>query len=111
MLSVLLSISSVVTALLLTVVILLQNPKSAGGIGSIGGGVSEAMFGASAPTALVKITVGLAIVFLVATLLNATVVGRQRERRSVAQDIVVETAAPAAPAEAPAAPAEAPAAQ
>ena len=64
-----LSIVSVLTAILLTIVILLQNPKSAGGIGSISGGVSEAMFGASAPTALVKITVILAIIFLVSTLL------------------------------------------
>jgi len=117
MISVLLSIISVVTAILLTIVILMQNPKGQGGIGSISGGVSEAMFGASAPSALVKITVGLAIVFLVATLLNATVTGRQRERKSIGQSIaetpvaqqVEEAAAPAAAA-AEAAEAAAPAA-
>ena len=114
-----LSIVSVVTAILLTIVILIQNPKSAGGIGSISGGVSEAMFGASAPTALVKITVILAIIFLVSTLLTATLVGRQRERKSIGQSLAAQPAvpvqveaAPAAPAaEAPATPAtEAPAA-
>ena len=118
MISVILSVISVITAILLTIVILMQNPKSAGGIGSIGGGVSEAMFGASAPSALVKITVGLAIVFLVATLLNATVTGRQRERKSIGQSIAetpvaqqVEQAAEAAEAAPVEAAAPAPAAE
>ncbi len=113
-----LSIVSVVTAILLTIVILLQNPKSAGGIGSISGGVSEAMFGASAPTALVKITVTLAIIFLVSTLMTATLLGRQRERKSIGQTLtaaqpaaVQVEAAPAAAETAPAAAPETPAAE
>lgn len=105
-LSITLSIVSILCALLLTLVILVQNPKGSGGIGAIGGGVSEAMFGASAPSALVKITVILAVIFLAATLLNTAVVGHQRDRHSIGEQIVVEAAAePAAPAAVPAEPA------
>lgn len=103
-LSVILTIISVLTAILLTILVLIQNPKNQGGIGAVAGGVSEAMFGASAPSALVKTTVVLAIIFLVSTLLNCAIVGRIRQQKSVGDTITVE--APAAPAaEIPAAPA------
>ncbi|MBR4125708.1 MAG: preprotein translocase subunit SecG [Victivallales bacterium] len=94
-LSVILAIVSVITALLLTIVILIQNPKGQGGIGSISGGVSEAMFGASAPSALVKITVVLAIIFLLSTLFYAAIVGHQRESKSLGESITAEIAATA----------------
>ena len=93
--SVILAIVSVITALLLTIVILIQNPKGQGGIGSISGGVSEAMFGASAPSALVKITVVLAIIFLLSTLFYAAIVGHQRESKSLGESITAEIAATA----------------
>ena len=93
--SVILAIVSVITALLLTIVILIQNPKGQGGIGSISGGVSEAMFGASAPSALVKITVILAIIFLLSTLFYAAIVGHQRESKSLGESITAEIAATA----------------
>ncbi|MCQ2397496.1 MAG: preprotein translocase subunit SecG [Lentisphaeria bacterium] len=98
--SVILTIISVLTAILLTVVVLIQNPKGQGGLGAIGGGVSEAMFGASAPSALVKITVALAVVFLLATLFNAAIMGRARQAKSIGDTIVVtpEAAAPVAEA-------------
>ena len=103
-LSLILTIISVLTAILLTLLVLVQNPKGSGGIGAIGGGVSEAMFGASAPSALVKGTVILAVVFLLSTLFNVAIQGRIANQKSVGDTI----AAPAAPAEAaPAAPAEA----
>ena len=86
-LSVIFAVVSVITALLLTIVILMQNPKGQGGIGSIGGGVSEAMFGASAPSALVKITVTLAIIFLLSTLFHAAIVGHQRDQKSIGESI------------------------
>ncbi|MBO4620920.1 MAG: preprotein translocase subunit SecG [Victivallales bacterium] len=85
--SVILAIVSVITALLLTIVILIQNPKGQGGIGAISGGVSEAMFGASAPSALVKITVVLAFIFLISTLFYAAIVGHQRESKSLGESI------------------------
>ena len=86
-LSVIFAVISVITALLLTIVILMQNPKGHGGIGAIGGGVSEAMFGASAPSALVKITVTLAIIFLLSTLFHAAIVGHQRTQKSLGESI------------------------
>lgn len=89
--SVILTIISVLTAILLTVVVLIQNPKGQGGLGAIGGGVSEAMFGASAPSALVKITVALAVIFLLATLFNAAIMGRSRQAKSIGDTIVVDT--------------------
>ena len=130
-LSVILAVVSAITALLLTIVILIQNPKGQGGIGAVGGGVSEAMFGASAPSALVKITVILAIIFLLSTLFYAAIVGHQRTQKSLGESIgadfvteaqettpvieadvtepVAEAAAPVAEgAEAPATSAEAP---
>ena len=121
-LSVLLTIISVLTAILLTIIVLIQNPKGQGGIGAISGGVSEAMFGATAPSALVKITVVLAVIFLLSTLFNAAIVGHARQAKSLGDSIVdapattavetaagtaaaavEETAAPATEAPAPAA--------
>ena len=96
-LSVILTIVSVLTAILLTILVLIQNPKGQGGIGAISGGVSEAMFGASAPSALVKITVVLAIVFLLSTLFNVAINGHLRKQKSIGETIVVETT-PATPA-------------
>ena len=93
-LSVLLAIISVITALLLTIVTLIQNPKGQGGIGSISGGVSEAMFGASAPSALVKITVVLAVIFLLSTLFCAAIVGHQRQSKSLGESITEDFVAP-----------------
>jgi preprotein translocase subunit SecG len=91
--SVILSIISVIAAILLTLVILIQNPKHGGGIGAIGGGVSEAMFGASAPTALVKVTVVLAIIFLFCTLANTAIVGKMSRAKSVGAQLAAEAAA------------------
>ena len=65
----------------------MQNPKGQGGIGAVAGGVSEAMFGASAPSALVKITVTLAIIFLLSTLFHAAIVGHQRTQKSLGESI------------------------
>ena len=108
--AIILSIISIISALLLTVVILMQNPKGAGGLGALGGNVSEAVFGASAGSALVKITVTLACVFLISTLLYSVVVGNRTKQESIAASPVTEEAAalpaaPAAPVEAAPAPA------
>jgi len=110
-LSVILTIISVLSAILLTILVLIQNPKGQGGIGAVAGGVSEAMFGASAPSALVKTTVILAIISLLSTLFNCAITGHIRQQKSVGDSIVVTApAAPTAPAaEVPAV--EAPAAE
>ena len=90
-LTVLLFILAILSGLLMIVVILLQSTKSGGGLGAISGGVTEAMFGTAASSVLLKVTVWLAVIFMGSTLLLATVTGRVRGSRSVA-----ETLAPAA---------------
>ena len=95
---VLLSILAVLSGVLMIVVIMLQNNKGGGGLGAVSGGITETMFGASAATVLVKITIWLAGIFMCSTLLLATVTGRVRGGKSVAESYI-----PAAVEEAPAA--------
>ena len=94
--TVLLSILAVLSAILMIVVIMLQNNKG-GGLGAVSGGITETIFGASAATVLVKITVWLAAIFMGSTLLLATLTGRVRGGKSVAETYVPATteAAPA----------------
>lgn len=87
----LLSILAVLSGILMVFVILLQNNKGGGGLGAVSGGVTETMFGTSASSALLKITVWLAVIFMGSTLVLATVTGRVRGSKSIA-----ETIAPAA---------------
>lgn len=83
--TVLLSILAILSGILMVVVIMLQNNKGGGGLGAVSGGVTETMFGASAATVLVKITIWLAAVFMGSTLLLATLTGRVRSAKSVAE--------------------------
>jgi protein translocase SecG subunit len=82
---VLLSVLAILSAILMIVVIMLQNNKGGGGLGAVSGGITETMFGASAATVLVKITIALAAIFMCSTLLLATVTGWVRSSRSVAE--------------------------
>lgn len=59
----------VVTALLLVGIILLQKTKDEGLGLAFGAGVGETLFGSRAGNVLTKITIGLAVVFLVDTLI------------------------------------------
>ncbi len=79
-------------ALLLTGIILIQESKAGGGLGAMGGGVTETVFGASAGNVLTKGTVVLASIFLVNTLALDIITGHTSHGKSV-----VETVAPAAP--------------
>lgn len=88
--TVLLSILAVLSAILMIVVILLQNNKG-GGLGAVSGGITETIFGASAATVLVKITVWLAAIFMGSTLLLATLTGRVRGGKSVAETYIPAT--------------------
>lgn len=92
----------VLVCILLAMVVMLQKPKEGGLGGAIGGGMSEAVFGADASNVLIKVTVWLGSIFLVNTLLLArlTSVGHAN---SVMGDVsapqpVQEQPAPAAPA-------------
>jgi len=66
----------VVTALLLIGIILIQQSKSGGGLGAVGGGMAETVLGASAGNVLTKGTVWLTVVFFSVTLLVAVITGR-----------------------------------
>lgn len=88
-----LAVIALLSAFLLCAVILVQNNKGGGGLGAVSGGVSEAVFGATAGSALVKITIWVAVFFLVSTLLLATITGRGRRGKSVAETLAIESAA------------------
>ena len=75
------------------VVIMLQNNKSGGGLGAVSGGITETMFGASAANVLVKITIWLAVIFMGSTLALATLTGRVRGGRSIAETLLPEETA------------------
>ena len=77
----------VIAALLLIGIILIQQTKSGGGLGSIGGGVTEAVFGATAGNVLTKGTVILASIFLCVTLLLAVLSGHLQQSKSVIEDM------------------------
>ena len=67
----LLYVVEVIVCLLLALAVMLQKPKEGGLGGAIGGGMSEAVFGADASNVLIKVTIWLGSIFLVNTLLLA----------------------------------------
>ena len=67
----LLYVVEVIVCLLLALVVMLQKPKEGGLGGAVGGGMSEAVFGADASNVLIKVTIWLGSIFLVNTLLLA----------------------------------------
>ena len=67
----LLYVIEVIVCLLLALAVMLQKPKEGGLGGAIGGGMSEAVFGADASNVLIKVTIWLGSIFLVNTLLLA----------------------------------------
>jgi len=71
-----LTVIVVLVALLLIGVILIQPSSSGGGLGAVGGGISESVFGAGAGNILTKTTVILASVFLGLTLILAVLSSR-----------------------------------
>jgi preprotein translocase subunit SecG len=108
----LLAIIHIVVAVLLVTIVLLQDSKGGGIGGSFGGGGSQTLFGATgAANFLVKITRGLAVVFM-CTCIGLTLILTHRSSRSVVDGLPVSKApvtAPPASAPAPAAPLPAPA--
>lgn len=119
----LLTVLVVINAVLLIGIILIQQSKVGGGLGAMGGGMTESVFGTGAGNILTKGTVILASIFLVVTLMLAILTGHRNrassivdaasDASSVKADVTatpVEPATPAAPAAAtPATPAPAPA--
>jgi preprotein translocase subunit SecG len=96
---VLLTIVEVVCALLLILLVLLQRSRDEGLGMAFGNAMGESLFGAQATTILTKVTVILAVVFM----LNTIMLDRlySRGTRSSSSDILDKLSIPAAPAEAP----------
>ena len=63
----------------MVLIILMQRPKQEGLGAAFGGGVTDQMFGAQTSNVLQKVTVTLAIIFFVITLILAVLVGKQQE--------------------------------
>ena len=99
-LKVLLYTVSILSAILLIGIIMIQQNKSGGGLGAVSGGTAENIFGTSAGNILTKTTTWLAVIFLLSTLLLGTVIGRMN-KKSVSEKLLEDTtAAVVAPAEA-----------
>jgi preprotein translocase subunit SecG len=105
----------VITCLLLGLVVILQKPKE-GGLGGLAGGMGEAVFGADAGNVLIKVTVWLGSIFLVNTLVLASLTSKVNSKSLMASEKAptpVQQQMPALPPAAPAptaAPVKAPAA-
>ncbi len=105
----------VLVCLLLALVVMLQKPKE-GGLGGLAGGMGEAVFGADAGNVLIKVTVWLGSIFLVNTLVLASLTSKVNSKSLMASEKApapVQQQMPALPPAAPAptaAPVKAPAA-
>ena len=80
----LLYVVEVIVCLLLALAVMLQKPKEGGLGGAIGGGMSEAVFGADASNVLIKVTIWLGSIFLANTLLLARLTAQPSEPDEVA---------------------------
>ena len=92
---VLLTIISILSAIFVIGIILIQQNKAGGGLGAVSGGWTESTFGASADNVLTKATTWASAIFLISTLLLAAVTGRW----GVGRKSIIESAdIPAKPA-------------
>ncbi len=96
----LLIVIEVISSVLLICIILLQKAKDEGLGLAFGAGVGETLFGSRAGNVLTKITIGLAIVFLVNTMLIGLMIsgGGGTTARSVTDSLPSTPAAPVQPA-------------
>ncbi|MCP4179266.1 MAG: preprotein translocase subunit SecG [bacterium] len=81
---VLLTIVDVLIALLIIALVLVQQSKSGGGLGStFGGGGSDSLFGAHASTHLSRLTVWFATAFIIITLALAIISAHRPKQKSI----------------------------
>ena len=81
------TVLEVIMALLLIGIVLIQQTKAGGGLGAMGGGMTETVFGASAGNVLTKATVILAALFLTNTLMLAIITGHSGQGKSLAESL------------------------
>ncbi|MEI6052929.1 MAG: preprotein translocase subunit SecG [Opitutaceae bacterium] len=105
-----LTFALIVLSLFLVLIVLAQKAKSDGGVGAaMGGGMTEAAFGADTSNVLSKATIYAAVAFFVIAF--SLYLGRIYERKhatAAASNALPTIAVPAAPAPAPTAPITAP---
>jgi preprotein translocase subunit SecG len=83
---VLLTIVDVLIALLIIGLVLVQQSKSGGGLGStFGGGGSDSLFGAHASTQLSRLTVWFATLFILITLALAIISAHKPKQKSIVE--------------------------
>jgi preprotein translocase subunit SecG len=87
----------IVTAVLLVAIILLQKTKDEGLGLAFGAGVGETLFGSRAGNVLTKITIGLAVIFLVDTLMLGYIAAGKISTGSVTDQLPMERSAPTQP--------------
>lgn len=88
---------AVVTAVLLVLIILLQKTKDEGLGLAFGAGVGESLFGSRAGNVLTKITIVLAVVFLLDTLILGYMAAGTISTGSVTDQLPAERSAPVQP--------------
>ena len=92
----LLTVLDVLIALLIIALVLVQQSKSGGGLGTtFGGGGSDSLFGAHASTHLSRLTVVFATLFLVITLSLAIITAHRPKNKSMLEVNSMLTSAPA----------------
>ena len=92
----LLTVLDVLIALLIIALVLVQQSKSGGGLGTtFGGGGSDSLFGAHASTHLSRLTVVFATLFLVITLALAVITAHIPKNKNLAEINSMLTSAPA----------------
>jgi len=99
-----LTVVHVLVALFLVVLVLMQKSKDQGVGAAFGGGVTDTVFGAGTTTALVRMTIWCACIFLVTSLVLAVLHARGMGRSTSLMQRALEST----PAEAPASPPPAP---
>ena len=93
----LLTVLDVLIALLIIALVLVQQSKSGGGLGStFGGGGSDSLFGAHASTHLSRLTVIFATLFFVITLSLAIISAHMPKNKSLVEINSMLTSAPVA---------------
>ncbi|OGV20132.1 MAG: preprotein translocase subunit SecG [Lentisphaerae bacterium GWF2_38_69] len=96
----LLTIFDVLIAILIIALVLVQQSKKGGGLGTtFGGGGSDSLFGAHASSHLSKLTVVFSAIFLVVTLALAIISGRGLNRNESSLDNMLEKSTISAPAQ------------
>jgi len=82
----------VVCSLLLTLVVMMQRPRSEGLGAAFGGGMTESLFGAQTTDVLTKITIWLAVVFFLCTMSLALLYSKRTSNNDLERQLKAKAA-------------------